>query len=526
MVPITSIQLVIADAINNAHTGTYRAPTFAGLNTPYTSGNYYSMHSFTTAQYYSSEQTWEGNSSVVMRGDPIMAKGEYGRNNISSGSGKDFIYSDTGNYLVAWGGEGNDTIFGHDSLDGHGEEGNDVVVAGVDIVGNYSGNYVTSWKSLLANAESMTPSELGSHFIISNSNNELYGGAGHDVLIAPGDGNNKLYADGTGYQKPTTPSADDGNDLIIAGDGNNTIYGGGGNDTIYVGSGENRIYAGSGDDVVYADEIGYDLDGGDGFDIYSFAFRDSSINLNANFWAEACNFEGVVGTIYDDSIMGSGAADQINGYNGNDTLDGRVGNDLIFGDGGNDSILGGVGNDTLYGNDGHDTINGGLGDDYLIGGTGNDSLYGETGNDFYFLEGAFGSDNVFENAGEGTDDRIVFNDLTLNNVVYGRNGNDLLFADSTMTNGVFVKDWFVNFGVDSFWFTTGTGQYNYVSAEVMAGAFNVTIPTGDAVANTLDALVAEAATSDILMNAGDNLAPFAVAVTGVDFGVADIPPAC
>lgn len=485
MLSISSIELLIADTINDAYNGTYRAPTFAGLDTSYTSGNYYSIHSFLTAGYYNSNQAWSGTSSVVMRGDPIMGKYDYGRNDINGGSGNDFIYSATGNYLVAWGEAGNDTIIAHSSLDGHGGDGNDVLVAGVDINGNASGNYLTAWKNQLANANNMTDAVLDSHFTIMNTNNTVYGDNGHDVLIAPGDGNNQLYGDGI-----YTTSAE-GNDLIIAGNGNNTIYGGGGDDIIYVGSGQNEIYAGTGDDVVYADAIGSKLDGGDGFDIYSFAYKDSAVKIEEGFWSTAQNFEGVTGTDYADSISGSLADDYINGSSGNDTL------------------LGGAGNDQL------------------IGGAGNDDLYGGTGDDFYFVSGVFGSDYVFENANEGADDRVVFNDITLDNVLYGRDGNDLIFADSNMANGVVLKDWFVNFGVDSFWFTAGTDLYNYVTAEAMADAFGVTIPTGNAVANSLDVpAVADATTSDTMMNVGNDLAHLAVTVTGVDFCIDAIPAIC
>lgn len=141
MLSTYSLELYIANAINAATNGTYRAPTFAANEEPYSSGNYYSIHSFVTAGYYDSQQIWNGTSSVVMKGDPIMAKNETGTNRISTGSGNDFIYSATGSYLVARGNAGNDAIFAHNKLDGQGGEGNDVLVAGVDIKSNASGNH-------------------------------------------------------------------------------------------------------------------------------------------------------------------------------------------------------------------------------------------------------------------------------------------------------------------------------------------------------------------------------------------------
>lgn len=486
-----SIELLMADAINNG-SGSYRTPTFAGLNQPYTSGSYYSMHSFVTANYYSSSQSWSGSTGVILRGDPIMGKSDRGRNDLDGGSGNDFIYSDTGHYCVAYGGEGNDTIFGHDRLDGHGNEGNDFIVAGVDVNTNASGNFLTAWKSLLANAHNMTADKLHSCFSYIDSDNTLYGDEGHDVLIAPGDGNNLLYGDTVSSKDGATG---DGNDLLIVGNGDNTIYGGGGDDTIYAGTGLNRISGGNGNDVIYISSQNFEsIDGGAGTDILSFAISESGVAIESgsSFWGNISGIEVVVGSLYDDTIVGTSAGDH---------LEGNAGNDVLNGDGGNDSLFGGSGNDTLYGG---------------------------TGNDFYFFSGSFGVNEIYEYAGEGTDDRVVFSDLTLNDVLYGRNGNDLVFSDANGVNGMYIKDWFVNFGVDSFWFTTGTsGQFNYVTAEIMANAFGVTIPTDEAAVSLTadaDALVADATMSD--MSGEIDLASLAVTVNGVDFGVEVVPALC
>lgn len=74
----------------------------------------------------------------------------------------------------------------------------------------------------------------------------------------------------------------------------------------------------------------------------------------------------------------------IRGSNGADTLVGTIYNDEILGLGGHDSLAGGAGNDTLNGAGGRDTMNGGAGDDVLRAGAMDafaDSLIGGAGSD-------------------------------------------------------------------------------------------------------------------------------------------------
>ncbi len=79
------------------------------------------------------------------------------------------------------------------------------------------------------------------------------------------------------------------------------------------------------------------------------------------------------GTIFNDTINGTGEQD---------VLDGGWGNDVLNGLGGNDKLIGGLGNDTL---------NGGDGDDILIGGWGKDTLTGGAGKDVFRFESTMDS---------------------------------------------------------------------------------------------------------------------------------------
>ncbi len=74
-------------------------------------------------------------------------------------------------------------------------------------------------------------------------------------------------------------------------------------------------------------------------------------------------FENVVGTIYNDKIIGNSAANHLNGNAGDDFIDGGDGNDLLLGGAGSDGLVGGNGNDTLIGGAGQDKMSGGAGND-------------------------------------------------------------------------------------------------------------------------------------------------------------------
>jgi Ca2+-binding RTX toxin-like protein len=74
-------------------------------------------------------------------------------------------------------------------------------------------------------------------------------------------------------------------------------------------------------------------------------------------------FENVVGTIYNDKIIGNSAANHLNGNAGDDFINGGDGNDLLLGGAGSDGLVGGNGNDTLIGGAGQDKMSGGAGND-------------------------------------------------------------------------------------------------------------------------------------------------------------------
>lgn len=105
--------------------------------------------------------------------------------------------------------------------------------------------------------------------------------------------------------------------------------------------------------------------------------------------------DGLLGTPEADSLTGLGGEDRLYGVDGNDILSGGAGNDSLYGQGGNDTLSGGAGNDDLYGSQGSDILNGDAGNDILRGGAGSDR--------FDFVSGS-----VFDIDDLGVDEIIDF----------------------------------------------------------------------------------------------------------------------
>ena len=147
-------------------------------------------------------------------------------------------------------------------------------------------------------------------------------------------------------------------DTLIGSVGANTLQGGAGND---------KLYGGAGNDILEGDAGGDRLDGGSGFDYASYEHsKDADDNKKGVIVsllaggeisgddAEGDTFfgiEGLIGSIYDDTLTGSSAGNRLIGGKGNDTLDGGRGNDGLFGGAGTDTYV-------FSGNFGVDTIQG------------------------------------------------------------------------------------------------------------------------------------------------------------------------
>jgi VCBS repeat-containing protein len=126
------------------------------------------------------------------------------------------------------------------------------------------------------------------------------------------------------------------------------LLGQGGNDTLIGGSGNDRLNGGLGSDT---------LNGGAGLDIADFSLSNLSFINTSGITADLAtgistssdgtdtliNIEGIIGTVF---------ADTISGTTGADFIDGSQGDDVLIGRGGADTILGGAGSDIIVISDG------------------------------------------------------------------------------------------------------------------------------------------------------------------------------
>jgi Ca2+-binding RTX toxin-like protein len=221
-------------------------------------------------------------------------------------------------------------------------------------------------------------------------------------------------------QQPT-----DGNDVILGTNASETIAAGAGNDTICALGGNDTIVGGLGNDFI---------DGGAGINTVSYANAPNGVTVSLGAPGSQATGEGtdtlisitnLIGSAYNDTLIGEGGPNGISGLAGNDTILGSDGDDDLDGGSGDDTIDGGAGrnsanyrgassgvtvslarsaaqntggagsdrliaisnvtgsafNDRLTGNNTNNVLLGLGGNDTLIGGAGNDSLDGGTGTD-------------------------------------------------------------------------------------------------------------------------------------------------
>lgn len=164
-----------------------------------------------------------------------------------------------------------------------------------------------------------------------------------------------------------------GNDALTGGAGNDSLSGLAGNDTLNGSAGDDTLNGGAGNDILIGGS-GYDeLIGGPGVDTASYATAAAAVDvflyLGDAYGAGADTLAGIehlIGSGFDDWLIGNDAANQISGGKGMDDLAGRGGADKLLGQAGDDFIEGGGGNDTLVGGADQDDLTGGAGNDVFV----------------------------------------------------------------------------------------------------------------------------------------------------------------
>lgn len=407
---------------------------------------------FITAQMY------DGNDVLTMDEAlriPLIAYGGDGNDTIMGGAAIDFIYGENGldflygrgsrdvldggaegDFIV--GGDGSDVIFGksgHDMLFGNdgndfifgGDDSNDIIYGGDGndfLQGDEGNDFIAGGNgndTIFGDRNTLDTFSLNEDLIYGGEGDDtIYGEEGRDIIFGE-SGNDTIYGD-----EATENSVAPGDDVIRGGDDDDTIHGGEGNDEIHGEHGVDTLYGGSDRDVLYGNEMDDFLYGQDGID-------------------------ELFGDLGNDFLDGGNGEDLLDGGDGNDTLQGGNHDDTLQGGEDNDLLRGGNGDDDVFGGGGDDEINGGEGDDTLDGGSGDDLIRGGDGNDF--LDGSLGNDRLYG----GDDDDILFGGPGLDGIagglgvdtIDGGTGSDRVL--DFYTTIIFAKNWeddFVDKGPD------------------------------------------------------------------------------
>ncbi|EJM02197.1 putative calcium-binding protein [Pseudomonas sp. GM102] len=352
-----------------------------------------------------------------------------------------------------------------------GGAGNDVYVIsgnGVSIIEQIGGGddevrTTMSSLSLAGNIERLTYTGTGNFTGYGNAgDNVITGGIGNDVLLGGagadqfigGDGTDTVsYADSlTGVTINTNTGVNTG---IATGDTYNSIE-------VLKGSSYGDVFIGSNG----ADRF----DGGDGFDMISFANESSGITLDLSVPVLTgvaagdayTSFEVFQGTSQADTFTGStGAKENFIGGGGADILNGTGRGDGAWyltstdavqinlqagtASGGDaqgdvlnniDNLIGSGLNDTLTGNALSNTLEGGGGNDLIYGGDGDDFIYGDTSSDvsalFLTPSTAEQADTLYGGSGN---DYMVSSNHDAGTTLYGEMGNDRLTVYSGVADG-------------------------------------------------------------------------------------------
>ena len=357
----------------------------------------------------------------------------------------------------------------------------------------------------------------------------------------------------------------EGNDTLSGGNGNDIIHGHGGNDILHGDAGNDLLDGGTGNDWLDGGAGADILIGGDGIDTADYSASGAGVNINLETGmgkggdAEGDTLSGIenlIGSKYDDILVGDGNVNMIDGGDGNDTITGGHNNDQMFGGAGNDTFLvewsyhgdhydGGSGIDTFSADvpvlDGYvqeidlatgtnnwedtfvsvENLIGGANNDKFWGTDGENSFWGRGGNDL--LDGRGGDDKLFGDAGDDT--------------LIGGAGNDLLIggtgADKIVGgDGIDTADYSASAAGVSVNLLTGTGTGGDAAGDSISSVENVVgskfadVLIGDAGANTLtggagDDVLNGGAGADLLNGGeGSDTADYSTSSVGVNLNLA------
>lgn len=230
----------------------------------------------------------------------------------------------------------------------------------------------------------------------------------------------------------------------------NDLYGGVGNDNLFGLAGDDRLYGGNGEDVLRGG-LGADLlDGGAGVDTADYSDVGVAVTIRVSGQSNdgqgsvdtLVNIENVIGTAFNDVIIGDGGANRLVGGLGADTLSGMAGNDILEGGtGAANTLIGGLGDDTYIVSVAGDSLveEAGQGTDTVLTALSAFTLRNNIENLTYTGTGGFtGVGNGLANVLTGGAGADVFTGGGGDDIVNGGGGSDLFVlsgvqADYTIT---------------------------------------------------------------------------------------------
>ena len=357
--------------------------------------------------------------SLQMQGtrqDTLSAGQDFlsGFENLSGGGGADTLIGNDGANVL-------DGFFGNDTLQGGG--GNDTLNGGFLLAPETPGGPVPGDDDILdggAGEDTVTYADLGPQTAFPGLGAALAAGVRVSLLLQGaaqdtiGAGSDTLIGIEhlSGSRHADTLIGDAASNVLRGGDGDDILEGGGGDDL---------------------------LDGGAGVDLASYAGAASAVNVRLGTSSATgpvgrdyfTAIEGLLGSIFDDTLVGD-VSDNV--------LQGGDGNDRLFGEGGSDTLRGGLGDDELYGGDGIDTVD--FADATLTvrvvlgsGGTVNTTNYGR--DLFVSIENIIGGSARDFLTGDGGANRI--DGRAGDDIIVGGAGDDVLLgqgANDDITGGL------------------------------------------------------------------------------------------